>query len=578
MSKREKVSFERALEFIQRFGYSVHRRLARRRGDKYPVYVFKDPPPKGMERHYGLEEWLTDEQYNILYEARKHSRGLEASKVVKAERVRAGASPEAKKIYEEADVFRAEKERIIAKRELREEQKKELEDLEPILEEKREEERSLTEKLGQLNREIEGKTNELSDLRGQIFWKESELEAKRKEVENVDKGLREKAGYIEELETSNKNLEGKVSRLSDQIDQLTADLSGKRKKIKKLNKELTSYREYIINLKLRHIEEIKELKNKYEGDIENLKRVHKKELDRKDKKIKTDTEYIFRCYRSIHDLLNTLSKIPITSGLVSGFLEQSEQVITRNPNGETLHLDRFKELLYWVNKIVVWVVNSSDFLLWKDYVNSEEGILKVDKVYELANFAFMMHSDGKVEPLRKEGEWKFDESMKKMLTKLDLVIARQERDNEIEKLEKQLDTKKREKENYRSALKKVLWELYKMTEDYGLKVPKLYRISGLNVLVKPDETMEVIDEENLEAKKKELEIERLGAIERIEKGIEEKIPNPLHKWLLSQKELSKELSFDEYCDVAIRLLARHIEAEPNKGVMVEVIKGKPSLR
>ena len=86
--------------------------------------------------------------------------------------------------------------------------------------------------------------------------------------------------------------------------------------------------------------------------------------------------------------------------------------------------------------------------------------------------------------------------------------------------------------------------------------------------------MEIIDEENLEGKKKELEIERLGAIERIEKGIEEKIPNPLHKWLLSQKELSKELSFDEYCDVAIRLLARHIEAEPNKGVMAEVIKGR----
>lgn len=78
MSK--KLDFEQAKELIQ-LGYSLHRRLHRKRGDIYPVYLYwdrKEPLPKGMDKHYELEGWLDDERYNILYEAYKRLRGQKA--------------------------------------------------------------------------------------------------------------------------------------------------------------------------------------------------------------------------------------------------------------------------------------------------------------------------------------------------------------------------------------------------------------------------------------------------------------------------------------------------------------------
>ena len=126
MSKREKISFERALEFIQRFGYSVHRRLARRRGDEYPVYVFKDPPPKGMEKHYELEEWLGDERYNILYEAYKRLREESKARACKFEQriPKAKEMPISEELVEQQPELKEILERcMILERELGEEEK-----------------------------------------------------------------------------------------------------------------------------------------------------------------------------------------------------------------------------------------------------------------------------------------------------------------------------------------------------------------------------------------------------------------------------------------------------------------------
>ncbi|MHA1632626.1 MAG: hypothetical protein ACTSXC_07480 [Candidatus Freyarchaeota archaeon] len=223
--------------------------------------------------------------------------------------------------------------------------------------------------------------------------------------------------------------------------------------------------------------------------------------------------------------MSALSKIPITSELVSGLLERSEQVITRTPNKKIVYLDKFEELLCRVNEFVVGFANFLDVLLRKHYLNSEESTLKVDNVYELGDIAFIVHPNGKVEPIEKEDIWF---GITKFRKKLDLMIARQKRNDEMKKLENQLEIEKRWKEEYRSLLPKIprLWKRYEITEDYlVLKVPKLYTINGLNVILKPNATIEIVDEENLEAKRKELEIEGSRAIERREKEMEVKKAN-----------------------------------------------------
>lgn len=70
-TEKGKISFEGALELIQSYGYVPHRRLNRRKGDLYPAYVENPNPPKDMEKHHELAEWLDDEQYSVLHGARK---------------------------------------------------------------------------------------------------------------------------------------------------------------------------------------------------------------------------------------------------------------------------------------------------------------------------------------------------------------------------------------------------------------------------------------------------------------------------------------------------------------------------
>ena len=120
MSKREKISFDRALDFIQRFGYSVHRRLSRKRGEKYPVYIYQDPTPRGMKKHYELEEWLDDEHYNILYDVCKSATPRLERRLTKAEEME---KPISEEFMEEPDLKEISERCMKLKRQLTEEEK-----------------------------------------------------------------------------------------------------------------------------------------------------------------------------------------------------------------------------------------------------------------------------------------------------------------------------------------------------------------------------------------------------------------------------------------------------------------------
>ena len=100
----EKLDFEQAKELLQ-LGYSLHRRVHRRRAGVYPVYLYwdrKEPLPKGMEKHYELEEWLDDGHYNILYKIYKSLRATPRleRRLTKVEEMEKPKQPELKEISE----------------------------------------------------------------------------------------------------------------------------------------------------------------------------------------------------------------------------------------------------------------------------------------------------------------------------------------------------------------------------------------------------------------------------------------------------------------------------------------------
>ena len=181
----------------------------------------------------------------------------------------------------------------------------------------------------------------------------------------------------------------------------------------------------------------------------------------------------------------------------------------------------------------------------------------------------------------------------------------------------------------------LLWEKYKVSEEYRLGLPKVFsdkriiedKVLGMNFVVYPNRTLKGVGEEEAEILRAKIETEKLraekklaeaekriekgksaegnreeakakpkrekealrrkpakkrlksGAIKQIEKQIEEKMgTREIHKWLLNQKELSKELSFDDYCDKAIKMIIKYITdtelTVPAKGVMVDFTRGR----